>query len=111
MFELLPIDVVNIILDYTGVIRFRKGKYMNQIRKDDCRYNIMKTIPFIRNGIVKFNRHFGKDYEFVLVNHSYDSRGYYVTLIKKKYEYKTECKFCRVYDNGKIKIHSSTLVI
>jgi hypothetical protein len=41
----LPKDIVNHILDYTGQIRYRQGKYMNQIARDDPRYELLLTIP------------------------------------------------------------------
>jgi hypothetical protein len=41
----LPKDIVNHILDYTGQIRYRQGKYMNQIARDDPRYSLLLTVP------------------------------------------------------------------
>jgi len=41
----LPKDIVNHILDYTGQIRYRQGKYMNQIARDDPRYSLLLTMP------------------------------------------------------------------
>lgn len=42
--EYLPREIINIILEYTGVIKYRNGKYMNQILRDDIRYHMIKTI-------------------------------------------------------------------
>ena len=39
-----PLDVIHRILEYDGRIKYRNGKYMNQIPKDDDRYNILKSI-------------------------------------------------------------------
>ena len=42
----LPMDVVNIILEYSGYHIFRHGKYMNQIAKTDYRYSVLLEKPF-----------------------------------------------------------------
>ena len=46
--NLLPQEIVNHILEYDGRIKYRHGKYMNQIAKDDDRYNILKSIQPIK---------------------------------------------------------------
>jgi hypothetical protein len=43
-FSLLPYPIINIIMNYTDVIVYRYGKYMNRIPKDDERYTLLKTI-------------------------------------------------------------------
>jgi hypothetical protein len=43
-FSLLPYPIINIIINYTDVIVYRYGKYMNRIPKDDERYTLLKTI-------------------------------------------------------------------
>ena len=48
LFSYLPTDVVHHILKYTGKIKYRNGKYMNQIVTDDNRYKILQTIPIIQ---------------------------------------------------------------
>lgn len=41
----LPKELVNIILEYNGSIKYRNGKYMNKISHNDSRYNLLLTIP------------------------------------------------------------------
>lgn len=43
--ELLPKEIVHIILSYDGTIKYRHGKYMNQISQTDMRYRLFDTIP------------------------------------------------------------------
>jgi hypothetical protein len=46
--NLLPLEIVHHILQYDGKIKYRNGKYMNQIATDDDRYKILQTIPLIQ---------------------------------------------------------------
>jgi len=41
----LPEELENQVLEYTGKMKLRNGKYINQIPKDDPRYDILLTIP------------------------------------------------------------------
>jgi hypothetical protein len=41
----LPEDVVFHILSYNDKVKYRNGKYMNQISKSDKRYKLLLTIP------------------------------------------------------------------
>ena len=43
----LPLEIVHRILEYDGRIKYRNGKYMNQICKDDDRYQMLLTVPEI----------------------------------------------------------------
>ena len=44
----LPLELVNRILEYDGRIKYRYGKYMNQIAPDDDRYKLLLTVPQIQ---------------------------------------------------------------
>ena len=46
----LPTDVLHIILEYDGRIKYKNGKYVNVIHKNDDRYNIIT--PVITKKIV-----------------------------------------------------------
>jgi hypothetical protein len=41
-YSTLPIEVINKIINYTDVIVFRNGKYIDRLKKDDSRYDIIK---------------------------------------------------------------------
>ena len=43
----LPLEIVHLILEYNGSIKYRHGKYMNQIAQDDVRYKMLQTVPKI----------------------------------------------------------------
>lgn len=40
----LPVELINKIINYTGVVTFYKGKYYNKIPKNDNRYTMLKNI-------------------------------------------------------------------
>jgi len=43
----MPLEIIHRILEYDGKIKYRNGKYMNQIPSNDYRYKILLTIPKI----------------------------------------------------------------
>lgn len=43
-FKYLPDELIHIIINYTDVIVYRHGKYINRIKKNDDRYFILKKI-------------------------------------------------------------------
>jgi hypothetical protein len=55
-FKNLPRDILNIILNYNGTIKYRKGFYSNIIPKIDDRYKLMEHI--INKKIKIFHRSF-----------------------------------------------------
>ena len=40
----LPKELIDIILEYDGRIKYKKGKYVNIIHKNDIRYKIINKI-------------------------------------------------------------------
>ena len=41
----LPLELIYYILLYTGIVKYRNGKYIYQISKTDERYKIFESIP------------------------------------------------------------------
>ena len=45
IFVNLPLELVNLILSYDNVIRFRNGKFIDQIASNDSRRKLVAKIP------------------------------------------------------------------
>lgn len=44
-FKYLPDELIHIIINYTDVIVYRHGKYINRLNKTDNRYNLVYSVP------------------------------------------------------------------
>jgi hypothetical protein len=44
-FRSLPDELLHIIINYTNVVVYRHGKYINRLNKRDNRYNLVNNIP------------------------------------------------------------------
>lgn len=44
-FSFLPNDLINIILEYLNIVKYRSGKYIDRINENDFRYVMLKNIP------------------------------------------------------------------
>jgi hypothetical protein len=44
-FKYLPHEIIHKIINYTDVVVYRHGKYINRISKDDNRYKLLDKIP------------------------------------------------------------------
>ena len=44
-FRYLPDEIIHIIINYTDIIVYRGGKYINRINKSDNRYHLVNRIP------------------------------------------------------------------
>ena len=51
--QYIPLELLNIILAYDGRIKYKKGKYVNIIHKNDIRYNIIQPIINKKIEIIK----------------------------------------------------------
>ena len=44
-FKNLPDEIIHIIVNYTDVVVYRHGKYINRFTKNDNRYTLLNKIP------------------------------------------------------------------
>jgi hypothetical protein len=74
-FKHLPDELIHYIVNYTDVVVYRHGKYMNRLHKADNRYKILTDIPKpIRLGFCRVLLR--------LVNKKEENRpGYYIEYI------------------------------
>lgn len=106
-FSQLPVEIINIIINYTDIIVFRHGKYLNRISNDDKRYEIIKKrhLP-IWFGPNRWTFYF-KFYDNI------DKRG---LAMEHKYEpnnnhhYLTKREFIK-YDDGSISTKTQAIYI
>jgi len=49
----IPKELLHIILDYDGRIKYKNGKYVNIIHKNDFRYNIIQKVVLNKLLIIK----------------------------------------------------------
>ena len=84
-FSKLPIEIINMIINYTDVIVFRHGKYINRIKKDDVRYDIIRRrkIPMLLTNNIqkvkfKFVSFFGIKY--VIIEQRFMNNRWYLIV-------------------------------
>jgi hypothetical protein len=49
----IPKEIINLILEYDGRIKYSKGKYINIIDKNDKRYNIIQFVINNKNKLIE----------------------------------------------------------
>jgi len=87
-FSQLPIELINIIINYTDVVVYRNGKYLNRIQKNDKRYDVIKKrqlpVWFGPNRRIFYFRFFNNiDKRILAMEHTYNPNNKRHFLSKK----------------------------
>ena len=67
----LPNELIDIILEYDGRIKYKKGKYVNIIHKHDTRYEMIQAIINKKIEILKE----------IEIDNGRDGRGFYFEFV------------------------------
>jgi len=59
IFKNTPIDIVIQIVEYSGIMKYRYGKFMNQLQNNDIRYKMLENISQFKQ--VYSNNHYIRD--------------------------------------------------
>lgn len=71
----VPKELLDIILEYDGRIKYKNGKYVNILHKYDLRYNIIKPVISKKFGIMKEIEIHGSKFYFEFGFDTCDGRG------------------------------------
>jgi hypothetical protein len=53
VFQFLPRDIINLILEYNGKIKYRKGNYYDQLNLQDEKYNLVSNTINSKSDILQ----------------------------------------------------------
>lgn len=82
----IPKELLNIILEYDGRIKYRKGYYVNIIHKLDYRYNIIESVIIKKLEIIKQT----EISDNIIIN-NYKFKKFYFDISFDKYKYMGLC--------------------
>jgi hypothetical protein len=87
IFSKLPKYIIVIIIGYNDDISYRSGKYINRIKKDDDRCNLLMTIPKKIYDIYEMNYYVylqidGDKDKYLLMESETHDNNYYIYLTK-----------------------------
>lgn len=90
IFKKTPIDICIHILSYSGIIKYRNGKFMNLIANDDERYKIfvsvspIKTILHNNSYPIRYERELGKFIAYLKIDNAYEIPKYRFIFQRKR---------------------------
>ena len=101
IFANLPDELIHKIINYTNVITFRNGKYIDKINENDCRYALVRKITrpiqisYMQYFLLltSYNSNVGYIFNYSIEN---DSLIFAVSFINKAY-WKSRIIFNNVY--------------
>ena len=67
-YEILPFELIGIIMEYTGIMRYHKNSFVSIIKKDDYRYAMLEKIMKHRRMIIN-ETHIKNNKEFYFECH------------------------------------------
>lgn len=91
-FSKLPVEIINKIINYTDVVVYRYGKYMNRISKKDNRYGIInkRQLPLqigINRWMFNFTFYNNNSKTMLIIHHIYNPHNKSHLISKKNIEY------------------------
>jgi len=104
-FSYIPQDLLHVILDYDGRIKYKNGKYVNIIHKNDERYNIIKLVISKKIEILKETELSGSGFYFEF---GFDTCANVGLVYDYNFSYENKFEIC-YYDtrnNGWIQIRT-----
>jgi hypothetical protein len=89
IFKYLPLELVVYILEFDCSIKYRNGKFFNQILKKDNRYEMLKKVSPIKKNflfntnVLCYTRDLGKYLVYLHINKAYGVPRHSFTIQKK----------------------------
>jgi len=78
---MIPIEIINIILEYCGYHKYRNGKFMKQLKIEN--YEKLLSIPPKKNGSVNFMK-YSKRYTYEYTIDILEYNGFISWYLEKK---------------------------
>ena len=89
LFQQIPIDILIHILNYSGIIKYRYGKFMGQIANDDERYKLLGNITPVKTILFNsypfaYRRELGKYMVNLKIDTAYEPAKYRFIFQRKR---------------------------
>lgn len=96
-FKNLPNELIQIIINYTNVVVYRYGKFINRINKNDNRYNLINNIqqPIFTESYGVLLRLTDTDYKGYFLNYHIDES---LLTVNVRFVYRRIDGFDKYYD-------------